>query len=171
MFDLRPVSKEAVPAALEKAQRYRLLGNPAVAESICLDVLDADTGNGEALVMLLLARTDQFDEDLLAAASRAREILPRLDDPYAKAYYEGLICERQGKAVLKQSGLRACHTAYNWLRQAMDLYQAAAKIRPPDNDESLLHWNTCVRFLERNPQLTPEPEDYGDGGVSHAFDS
>jgi hypothetical protein len=39
MFDLKPLTPEAVPSALEKAMRYRLLHEPGEAESICLDVL------------------------------------------------------------------------------------------------------------------------------------
>ena len=45
MFELKRISKEGVPAAIEKATRYRLLGNPSEAESICLDVLEADPDN------------------------------------------------------------------------------------------------------------------------------
>ena len=41
LFELKPLSREAVPAALEKAVHYRLLNEPAEAESICLDVLRA----------------------------------------------------------------------------------------------------------------------------------
>ena len=39
MSELKPLSNEAIPAALEKAKRYRLLNEPAEAESICLDIL------------------------------------------------------------------------------------------------------------------------------------
>ena len=49
--------------ALAKAERYRLLNEPGEAESICLDVLEVEPDNQEALVTLLLALTDQFDED------------------------------------------------------------------------------------------------------------
>src|SRR6266436_320626 len=55
MFELKRLSLEAVPAALERALRYRLLNEPAEAESICHDVLEIDPENQEALVMLLLA--------------------------------------------------------------------------------------------------------------------
>src|SRR6266568_4368260 len=41
MPELKQLSKNAIPAALEKAERYRLLNEPAEAESICLDVLAA----------------------------------------------------------------------------------------------------------------------------------
>ena len=62
MFELKPLSREAIPAALEKATRYRLLNEPAEAESICLDVLRADPDNQQALVILLLALTDRFSK-------------------------------------------------------------------------------------------------------------
>ena len=62
MAELRPISKEAVGAALEKAQRYRLLNEPREAESICSDVLLADPDNAQARITLLLAMTDQFGQ-------------------------------------------------------------------------------------------------------------
>ena len=55
MSELKPLSKEAIPAALEKAERYRLLNEPAEAESICLDILAPDPENQQALIILLLA--------------------------------------------------------------------------------------------------------------------
>ena len=51
IFELKPLTQEAIPKALEKAERYRLLKEPAQAESICLDVLQIDPGNQQALVM------------------------------------------------------------------------------------------------------------------------
>ena len=45
--------------ALEKAERYRLLNEPILAESICLDILDADPQNAKAVVTMLLAITDR----------------------------------------------------------------------------------------------------------------
>ena len=44
MFTLKPLSTDAIPAALAKAERYRLLNEPAEAESICLDVLRSMPG-------------------------------------------------------------------------------------------------------------------------------
>jgi hypothetical protein len=51
MYELKPLSREAIPAALEKAYRYRLLNEPLEAESICRDILEADPENQEATVM------------------------------------------------------------------------------------------------------------------------
>ena len=47
-FDLKKLSSEGVAAALEKAQRYRLLNEPQEAESICLDILDVPTASAQA---------------------------------------------------------------------------------------------------------------------------
>ena len=67
MFNLKPLSKDAIESALAKAERYRLLNEPDEAESICLDVLEVDPDNQAATVMLLLALSDQCGE---AAAPR-----------------------------------------------------------------------------------------------------
>ena len=55
MFELKPLSRESIPAALEKAMRYRLLNEPGESESICHDVLRLDADNQQALVLLLMA--------------------------------------------------------------------------------------------------------------------
>src|SRR5215470_3145858 len=92
--ELKSLSVEGIPAALERAQRYRLLNEPSQAESICLDILRADPNNHEAVVLLLLALTDQFSEHNQYVA-RARALLSQLPDEYQREYYGGLISERQ----------------------------------------------------------------------------
>ena len=42
MRELKPLSRDAVDAALAKAERYRFLNEPGEAESICLDILAVD---------------------------------------------------------------------------------------------------------------------------------
>jgi hypothetical protein len=91
MFELKPISTQGVAAAVQKAERYRFLNQPWAAESICLDVLQADPDNQQALVILLLALTDQFGETMSDGVERARELLPRLKDGYKRAYYAGII--------------------------------------------------------------------------------
>src|SRR5215510_11710894 len=100
MSELKRLHKDAVPAALDKAERYRLLNEPAEAESICLDVLATDPNNQRALVILLLALTDRFCKGYGVDATRAQDLLPRLESPYERAYYAGVVCERRGKAQL-----------------------------------------------------------------------
>jgi len=159
MFHLKPLSPEAIPAALEKAHRYRLLNEPLEAESICRDVLEVDPGNPEATVTLLLALTDQFDERPNPCLEQARQVLSRIEDDYSRTYHAGIICERRAKVQLKRGGARAGHIAHDWFREAMEHYEEAARIRPPGNDDAILRWNTCARILMAHPELVPEPEE------------
>jgi hypothetical protein len=161
MFTPKSIAREAIPAALEKAERYRLLNEPGGAESICLDVLALEPDNQQALVTLLLAITDQFDEDTAANVRRAREVLPRLRDAYRRAYYTGVIDERHAKALLRRGVLRSGEAAYSLLRDAMRWYEEAEKSRPAGDDEAILRWNSCARLLAANQQLRPgEQEEY-----------
>src|SRR5215469_5532655 len=59
-MELKPLSKEGIPGALARVERYRLLNEPEQAESICLDILRSDPENQEALIALILSITDQF---------------------------------------------------------------------------------------------------------------
>jgi tetratricopeptide (TPR) repeat protein len=153
MFELKKLSQDAVPAALKKAERYRLLNEPLEAESICLDILETDPQNQEALIALLLARTDQFDQQLNPAFTDAMDVLQNLDSGYHKAFYEGVICERRAKAHLKADVPGAGNLAYEWFRKAMKSYEKAIEIRPPAQDDPILRWNVCARTLMRNPEL------------------
>jgi tetratricopeptide (TPR) repeat protein len=154
MFEPKPIRIEAVPAALEKALRYRLLNEPVEAESICRDVLAVDPENQEALVTLLLALTDQFDDQFAKALVSAKLVLPRLDGEYERAYYEGIIYERWAKAQLDR-GLPA-DAASNWLREAMRCFEEAEQLSGPDEPDAILRWNACVRELERQSPTAPD---------------
>lgn len=158
-FQPKPITQAAVPAALQKAERYRIIGDPTSAESICLDVLTVSPDNQQALVTLLLAITDQFGPAPTEGVRRAREVLPRLQDEYRRAYYAGIICERCAKAQLRSGAPRAGEMAYGWLREAMSWYEKAESQRPAGNDEAILRWNTCVRLLQRNPRLVPASDE------------
>jgi hypothetical protein len=156
-FQLKTLSEEAIPAALEKAERYRLLNEPAEAESICLDVLKVAPENQEALVTLLLAITDRFSKGYGVSDTQARELLDSLTGEYERAYYGGLLAERRAKMKLTQ-GSHASSWAYGLLREAMDFYERAEALRPPGNDDALLRWNTCARIIEKNKLVAREEE-------------
>jgi hypothetical protein len=158
MFDLKPIHKDAIPAALEKAMRYRLLNEPAEAESICLDVLNAEPDNQLALTTLLLAVTDRFGTTYAVGPTQARELLGRIRDPYEQAYYTGIIRERLAKARLAQNIPGARFHAYDLFVEALAFYEKADAIRPQGNDDARLRWNTCVRLIQQN-QLTARTED------------
>ena len=150
MFDLKPLSREAIPAALEKAERYRLLNEPAEAESICSDVLQADPQNQAAIIMLLLAASDRFSKGYRVSDVQVRELLDRLQNEYERTYYAGIIAERRAKAKLAQGTPHCGYWAYDLFREAMDFYEKAEAISPPGNDDALLRWNTCARMISVN---------------------
>lgn len=159
MFQIKPISKESIPTALEKAERYRFLNEPMLAESICLDILEADPENSQALVTMLLAITDQFGTSSMGELSRAKELLIRFKDEYELQYYSGLICERQGKAKLAKRMPDGGAVAYEWLREAMDHFEKAEAISPPEKVDAILRWNTCARLI-MNHNLKPRDEEY-----------
>ncbi len=158
MYKLKSLSNSAIGGALKKAERYRLLNEPRLAESICMDILDIDPDNHDALVMLLLSITDQFGIEGSKNEKRARELLPRLKDEYERNYYEGIICERLGIGAINKIQPGSIHIAYEWMRDAMEHFEKAEVIRPSGNDDTILRWNTCARLIERY-KLEPKMED------------
>ncbi len=159
MFQLKKISREGVAEALEKAERYRLLNEPRLAESICLDILEVDPQNSKAIVTLLLAITDEFGSSSPSDVNDAKQLLPRLQSEYERFYYEGIICERKGKSLLGKNIPGAGFIVYEWLIDAMELYEKAEAVRPPGNDDALLRWNTCARLIMRY-HLKPRDEEY-----------
>ena len=153
---LKPITKAAIPRALEKAERYRLLNEPAQAESICLDILAADPDNQEALVSLILSVTDSFGSGGAPGLHVAREYVGRLEDPYQRDYYEGLVRERDARARLGRP--MGSSFAYEELRAAMTCYERAMALSPADDDEATLRWNACVRTIQQG-HLEPRPAD------------
>jgi hypothetical protein len=158
MSELKPLSANAIPAALEKAERYRLLNEPAEAESICLDVLEADPENQEALITLLLAVSDRFGKGYGVSDTQAKELLARVKGEYERAYYAGILAERRAKARLEQGTPGSSHYAHDGFREAMIWFEKAEAVRPAGNDDALLRWNTCARIIAKN-KLVPREEE------------
>jgi hypothetical protein len=156
-FELKWLSPSAIPDALERAQRYRLLDEPWQAESICLDILRVDAGNQAAAITLLLAITDQFGSEIPVA--RAREVLRSIKGDYEQAYYAGIISERSARARMERGLLGPMSKVYEEFVDAMQLYELAEERRPPGNDEAILRWNTCARTLMRHPELRPSMQE------------
>jgi hypothetical protein len=146
MFELKPLHKDAIPAALEKANRYRLLNEPGAAESIYLDILAIEPDNQEALKNIVLAMSDRFGKDYSIGEARVSEYITRLKDDYQRAYYTGIMYERRAKAELAKDGVGA----YELFRQAMECFEKAEAMRPAGNDEAILRWNGCARIINRN---------------------
>jgi ferredoxin len=139
-------------------ERYRLLNEPAEAESICLDILATDPENQAATIILLLALTDRFSKGYGVSDTQANQLLARIKGEYERAYYGGILAERRAKAKLAQGHPGAAHHAYDELCEAMRQFEIAEKIRPPGNDDALLRWNTCARLMARNKLAALEEE-------------
>ncbi|HEY3429589.1 MAG TPA: hypothetical protein VGK39_02860 [Cyclobacteriaceae bacterium] len=150
VFELKPLSREGVEAALGKAEHYRLLNQPQLAESICLDILEVDSGNQKAHIILLLALTDQFGHSSSHAAKRALDLANSLKDEYSKVYYTGIIHERQGAAALASTDPGTDFDAYAWYREAMQYFEKANTINKGENNDPILRWNTCARVIMDN---------------------
>src|SRR5215510_11932563 len=97
MPELKRLHKDVIPAALEKAERYRLLNELGEAESIFLDILAVDPDNQRAIITLLLALTDRFDKSYGVSETQTKELLARMRSEYDRAYYSGIVAERRAK--------------------------------------------------------------------------
>lgn len=156
MIELKPISKDALPKALERAWRYRMLNEPFEAESICLDILAVDPEHQDARVTLILALTDQFPRHRAGLQEAARAQLAKLSDDYSRAYYGGIILERSAKARFWRGGPGTGPAVHEQLSHAMGLFERAAALRTPGNDEALLRWNTCARLINDHPEIRPD---------------
>jgi len=162
VFELERISTDAIPGALKKAERYRLLNEPLLAESICLDILEVEPGNQQALVTLILALSDQFVRSASSELSRVRDLLRQLADEYERAYYSGIVAERRATALLEQGGGRRGEVAYELYREAMGWYERARLLAPAGVDDPILRWNTCARLIGKYPHLRPAPKEPGE---------
>jgi tetratricopeptide (TPR) repeat protein len=153
MFELKRLSPDAIPAAIEKALRYRLLNDPEQATSICEDVLQIDPDNQQALTTLILSMTERFNAARPVSPKAAQDLLPRLRDPYEREYFAGIIFEREAHARLQSNAPRSGSAAFECFRQAMQCFERAEAIRPPANDDALLRWNSCARMIMNNPDV------------------
>jgi hypothetical protein len=163
MIELKMLQPEAVSSALEKAKRYRLLNEPDEAESICLDVLAISPDHQDALITLFLALTDKFfDNGLNPAFEQAKDVVARLDSAYCKSYYSGILFERRAKFHFKQGGPGSGAVAYDWFAKAMRAYGEALAGCDPDNQDAVLRWNSCARFINNHQDLKSFGADQGE---------
>lgn len=161
-MELKTISPDAVPAALELAERYRLLNEPEQAESICRDVLVVDPVNQLATRTLLLALSDQFGRKQSSSLQNAKEVAANLSDDYERHYFSGVMLERWARCKLQEN--QPPHMVTDWIQMAMTEFEQAEQVRPPNEDSALLRWNTCQRLLAKLPKrddAAVHPE-YGD---------
>jgi hypothetical protein len=156
-LELWTIAPEAVPRAIAKAEHYRLLHQPAEAESICRDILAVAPDNEQAQVVLVLALTDQFTGgSATGSLKEATERAANLTDEYKRRYYSGIVRERRARALL---ALGTSHGfAYTAFREAMDFYEAARGLMTDDDNEAILRWNSCLRSIRAHHLEPPVVE-------------
>ncbi|HEY8226322.1 MAG TPA: hypothetical protein VIG25_13660 [Pyrinomonadaceae bacterium] len=145
-LNLKPISRAGIPEAIAKAELYRYLNEPGEAESICRDILAVEPNNQAAVRLLGLAITDQFKGDVSDRYVEAENLFSALSNIYERTYHCGLLHERKAKAQLRAG--RPVHTVLPIFEEAMEYFEEAEQIRPPNNDDSILRWNRCARLLQ-----------------------
>ena len=164
-YKLKTISQSGIEAALAKAQLYRCLNEPEEAESICQDILAADSENQAALRLLGLAITDQFRGQPSDRNAEAESAFNALTDPYKRAYYLGILAERRAKALSRVG--RPAHVWVPLFELAMKHFETAESLKPTDNEEAILRWNRCVRWLQAVPEsATAESPRFEDEDTS-----
>ncbi|OUR70913.1 hypothetical protein A9Q78_11240 [Methylophaga sp. 41_12_T18] len=145
---LHNIHTGAIDSALAKATQYRSLLEPEIAESICLDILHIEESHQQALIIYILALTDQLNQS--EKQSQIKEILKavdKLDAEYQRLYYTGLLNERRARFLITQPMSHSF--AYDYFFEALENYKKAEKISPDDNDEAILRWNSCIRTIQK----------------------
>jgi hypothetical protein len=165
MFALKALSHDSIGGALARAERYRLLNEPGQAESICLDILEVDPENQSALICFVLVQTDQIPYNK-RAFQKAIAAAEKLQGPYDRAYYTGIAWERRARALHHDAAMGSKYSVYEWTVQALHCFEAAEHLRPQGNDDAVLRWNTCVRFLQQHPDLVPRSQELAEAIVS-----
>jgi hypothetical protein len=167
MLTPKPISRESIPRALAKAERYRLLNEPMQADSICRDVLAVEPESQGALACLILSLTDMFAGGE-AKIDDARPIVQRLTSEFERLYYAGVIQERWALALL-HTGYEAAGV-YRWFASAMTCYEQANPLAPEGNDDAVLRWNACARLVERHQLDVATSADASDGADLESLD-
>ncbi len=152
------IHQTSIPAVLDKARQYRSLLEPDLAISICLDVFAVDADNQDALVIYILALSDTLSGHSTVSQKVDKKILDaikQLHSNYQQNYYQGIFYERKARALIRHAMSRSF--AYNLFIKAIEYYDEAEKISPPDCDDAILRHNACVRSIQ-DAHLSPRQD-------------
>lgn len=154
---LKTISKSGIAEAFAKVTLYRSLNEPEEAESICHDILAVEPDNQLAHRLLGLTITDQFTGHALDRSAEVEQIFSNLTDPYERQYYLGLLHERRAKAQMRIG--RPPEVLVALFKTAMQHFEEAERIHPPENDDAILRWNRCARLLQKLPEIALAEEE------------
>ena len=153
---LHDIHADAIESALAKARQYRSLLEPEIAESICLDILNINDDNQQALVIYVLALTDQLHHtEKQSQIKLLQKTIARLASEYERHYYTGILNERRARFLISQPMSHSF--AYDYFREAIHAYQQAEKLSPDNNDDAILRQNSCIRTIEKE-KLQPRQD-------------
>lgn len=168
MHEFKKISSEFIDEALAKADKYRMLNHPKTSESICRDVLDIDPGNQNAITLLIIAITGQFSNSQKYPGTRLKDAqvwIKELADEYKKEYFAGLVLERWAKSKVRDL---PGADLYEFFEEAMVHYDRAEKLAPHGDESAKLHYNFCIRFMDRHTHIRP-PVETADGHLAHNY--
>jgi len=155
-MDYHLIHKDSIPTVLEKARQYRSLLEPDLAISICIDVFAVDPDNQEALVIYILALTDQYShQNTKPEPTKITQAINKLSSEFHQIYYTGIYLERKARALLKNPMSRSF--AYKAFMDAIAKYEVAEKMAPDHCSDPILRYNSCVRTIEKE-NLQPRAE-------------
>lgn len=153
---LHNIHVDAIESALIKARQYRSLLEPEIAESICLDILNVEPENQQALVIYILALTDQLHHtEKQSQIKTIQRTIDRLSSEYERYYYSGILNERRARFLISQPMSQTF--AYDYFVEAMGYYQQAEKFSPEHNDDAILRQNSCIRTIQKE-RLQPRSD-------------
>jgi len=131
---------------LAKAEQYRLLNQPKLAESICLDVLDVDKNNHKAKVFLLLRSNRPVLANHLVQRSM-RMNWRRVYKTSTRNFITPQLFVSEWAPHTKSGNRGQNFDAYEWYMEAMELFEKSQPLAPPYNNDAILRWNTCARTI------------------------
>lgn len=153
----KQISPSDVDHTLGLAVQYRMCGNGAVAESMCLDVLAVEADNQAALEELLHVYAGRITQGIRTALADARGVLERLSDPVTHAFCSGLIYEVQARRLVARHDLPAAEAAQELFGFAVEQFEQAADTA--ENPlESRLRANACLRAMTAIRRNSQGPE-------------
>jgi hypothetical protein len=152
----RLIHKNSINTVLDKARQYRALNEPDLGISICIDVFAVDENNQDALVIYILALTDQYSHQHgKIQPQKIIETIAKLKSEFQQIYYTGIFLERKARALLKNPMSHSF--AYAGLMEAIKQYEAAEVIAPAHCSDPILRYNSCLRTINKE-QLQPRAE-------------
>ena len=155
-MEYHKIDKDSIEDVLERAKQYRSLLQPDMAISICMDIFAVDKNNQEALVIYILALTDQLSQsESKVHQKKITDSIKRLDSKFLQHYYSGIFFARQARSLLKHSMSRSF--AYEAFIEAIAEFEIAEKMAPEHCADPILRYNSCIRTIKKE-NLQPRQE-------------